>query len=349
MERNVLLEDMENCLNSEVNWNEFRYAKFLITGATGLIGSLMVKMLLYANEKLALHMKIYAFIRDEGKAKKIYKEQSGRINYIIGDLSDLQFNLEEGFDYIIHAAAITMSWVMIEKPVDVIETALNSTRLLLTYLQKHIECKMVYISSMEMYGTVDNEKMVDETCLGYIDLHSVRSCYPESKRMCECMCNSFVSQYGVKVCSARLAQTFGSGVLPGENRVFAQFARSVINHNDIVLHTDGLSEGNYVYTLDAVKAILLLLLQGKSGEAYNIANEASHVTIKEMAELVARQIAQGQIKVVYDIPVSQNKYGYAPKVKLNLSSDKIRALGWLPNVGLVDAYNRMIMYMCDNA
>lgn len=75
---------------------------------------------------------------------------------------------------------------------------------------------------------------------------------------------------GFPVRIARLAQTFGVGVLPTENRVFMQFARSVMNNQDIVLHTKGKSEGNYVYTFDAIAGILLLLTNGGLGEAYNI-------------------------------------------------------------------------------
>ena len=167
--------------------------------------------------------------------------------------------------------------------------------------------------------------------------------------MCECLCNAYAAQYGLDVKSARLAQTFGAGILPTENRVFAQFARSAVKGDDIVLHTTGESEGNYVYTADAIRAILLLLAKGESGEAYNIANEQSHTTIRNMAELVAEQIAGGAIRVVLDIPQDASSLGYAPPVKMWLDASKMRALGWEPTVGLADAYRRMIRYMGEQA
>ena len=154
-----------------------------------------------------------------------------------------------------------------------------------------------------------------------------------------------MAEYNVPVKIARLAQTFGAGILPGENRVFAQFARSAMNGEDIVLHTKGLSEGNYCYTRDAIKGILLLLVRGNKGEAYTVANSKSNMRIRDMAEMVAKEIAGGKIKVIFDIPKDNLTYGYAPDVKMKLNSDKLQALGWKAEVDMFEAYTRMIESM----
>ena len=158
------------------------------------------------------------------------------------------------------------------------------------------------------------------------------------------MCIAYGSEYGVPVKIARLAQTFGAGILPGEKRVFAQFARSAMNGEDIILHTKGKSEGNYCYTRDCVTGLLTILLKGENGEAYNVCNPATHITIAGMAIMVAEKIAEGKIKVIFDIS-KDNQFGYAADTKMKLNSDKLQALGWRPQVGLEEAYRKMIDYM----
>ena len=201
---------------------------------------------------------------------------------------------------------------------------------------------LVYLSSMEVFGATDPSKeIITEKDLGYVDLTNVRSCYPEGKRLVECMCKCYAEEYSVPVKVARLSQTFGAGVLKGENRVFAQFARSAMNKTDIVLHTKGDSVGNYCYTMDALKAIFLLLVDGENGESYTVVNESTSMTIAEMAKMVAKEIANDEIKVVFDIPEG-NAFGYAPKTTMRLSSQKLRALGWEPTVSLKESYIRLM-------
>lgn len=198
---------------------------------------------------------------------------------------------------------------------------------------------------MEAYGIIDKSEKVKENELGYLDLDNIRSCYPEGKRACECLCKGYYAEYGVPTIQIRLAQTFGAGIHYGENRVFAQFARSAMKKSPIVLHTAGKSEGNYVYTSDAVQAILFLLLHGIEGETYNITNENNHMTIYDMAKLVAKTIGGDTCEVVVDIPENAEKLGYAPDTKLYMSSRKINELGWYAKVDLNEAYVRLCAYL----
>ena len=345
MENEILLQDFASIADSNLPFEEYKNKTFLITGATGLIGSLLVKTLRYLNEKRSINARILAVVRSKEKAKTILGKENEELSYVICDLAKDELLLEEACDYVIHAAAVTTSKVMVSDPVGTIRTAIDGTeKLLKLAVEKKVKA-FVYVSSMEIYGQPLTEGKTKEKDLGYVDIGAVRSCYPEGKRMCECLCTAYASQYGVNVMSARLAQTFGAGILPTENRVFAQFARSAMKKEDIVLHTTGESEGNYVYTSDAIRAILLLLVKGQKGEAYNIANEESHITIRDMAEMVAGEIAEHRIQVVIDIPSDSSSLGYAPPVRMWLDSSKMMALGWEPKVGLKEAYQRMIAFM----
>lgn len=342
----VLVEDFKKIAESELPMEKFRNKSFVITGATGLIGSLMVRFLLFANKEYGLKAKVMPVVRNQEKARKIFEEwDTGELSYIVADLAKDKVEVEGACDYIIHAAAVTASKQMVSDPVGTIRTAIDGTQKMLDLAVEKKVKAFVYISSMEIYGQPKAEGKTAEKDLGYVDIGTVRSCYPEGKRMCECLCTAYASQYGVPVMSARLAQTFGAGILPTENRVFAQFARSAADRKDIILHTTGESEGNYVYTADAIRAILTLLVKGKAGEAYNIANEDSHTTIRGMAEMVAHEIAGDQINVVIDIPEDSASLGYAPPVKMQLDAAKMRGLGWNPEVSLKDSYQRMLRWM----
>ncbi len=344
--KDVLEEDFDKITKRDISWDALRNSSFVITGATGLIGSLIVKYLLYANRTMNFGANIYAVVRNVEKADKIFaEEKTDALTYVVADLTKEKVNCEGDCDYIVHAAAVTASKVMVSDPVGTICTSIDGTEKMLQLAVEKKAKAFIYISSMEIYGQPTVGGKTAEKDLGYVDIENVRSCYPEGKRMCECLCTAYAAQYGVNVISARLAQTFGAGILPTENRVFAQFARRVMRGENIVLHTTGESEGNYVYTADGIAAIMTLLVKGKAGEAYNIANEDSHITIRNMAELVAREIAGEKIQVVIDIPEDSVSLGYAPPVKMWLDASKMRELGWKPEIGLVEAYKRMICWM----
>ena len=329
-------EDLQYIANYNLPYEQLKGRSVLVTGATGLIGTLLVRALLAIGD-----IKVIALVRDSEKAKKIYEDLIGNsLKLHIADIVD-KIKIEDAVDYIFHCASITASKMMIEKPVETLLISVEGTKNILNFAQEKKCASVVYISSMEVYGAFNESKEVREENLGYIDHLKVRSNYPESKRLCENMCVAYYTEFGVPVKIARLAQTFGAGILPGENRVFAQFARSAMQGKDIVLHTKGQSEGNYCYTRDCITGLLTILLKGTNAEAYNVSNPRTHTTIAEMANLVAEKIADGKIKVVFDIP-EDNTFGYAADTKMKLNSDKLQALGWKPEVGLEEAYRRMM-------
>ena len=339
-------QDLELAAAGSLPWEKLDGAGVLITGATGLVGSQLVKTLLAANRIHGIRCRVIAMVRSREKAARVFGHLLERdaLELYFGDVTK-PMDIEGSVDYVIHAASQTASKEFVTHPVETIDTSFIGTKNILE-MAREKQCRsVVYVSSMEAYGNPGPmPRRAVESDLGYIDNLNVRSCYSEGKRFCECLCACYSSEYGVNVKIARLSQTFGAGVSHTENRVFAQFAKSAMNGTDIVLHTKGQSYGNYCYTADAVAGLLTVMLKGENGQAYNVVCEAATMRIAEMAQMVASEIAGGKIQVVFDIPESALVYGYAPDVELRLSGQKLRDLGWEPRIApdLPTMYRRMI-------
>lgn len=327
--------DIEDFVKNFTLAKSLEGAKFLITGATGLIGSTLVRCLLALNKNI----QITCPIRNLKKAKATYGEDIDSICFIECELVSYLRGLTENddFQYIVHCASPTEGKYMIEHPVDTYMLAIDSTRAILEYARKK-KTDIVYVSSLEFYGQNFNDKLITEDMQGYVNNTDPRSSYPLGKRAAEYLCAAYAKQYGVNVKVARLTQTFGAGVSTDDNRVFAQFARSIIAETNIVMHTKGESAKPYCYTTDCVSAILYILLRGEKGEAYNVANQETYISIKDMANFLCTHF-NPQLKVVVE---EHPEMGYAPVTKLNLSTEKLRSLGWLPRYGLYEMFDRLI-------
>lgn len=336
----ILEEDFQYIAEAELPWRNLENKTVFITGGTGFIGSLIIQFINYLNVKQHRNIKIVALVRDEVKAVRVL--HNCQVVFIKGDICNVP-TIPFDIDFIFHCAAVTDSKTMIENPVEVTEGIVNGTyNLMKLSHEKKVE-SIVYLSSMEIYGSNLTGK-VSEKDLGYIDISNARSCYPMSKRMAENICFNYHYEYGVPVKVARLSQTFGAGVSDRDNRVFAQFAKSVLQNKDIVLHTKGESDTNSCYTADAILALIILLLSGENGEAYNITNEENHMTIRDMAELVVKKVADEAISIRIDID-EKSISKYPPPAKLKLSAEKIAQLGWKPKYGMQEMYSRMIECM----
>lgn len=329
MNNSIFEEDIKNIINY-FDMSVFDGKTILVTGATGLIGKLCVKSLLNSG----YNTQVIALVRDEEKAKNILGE-SKRLTYLVQDINQ-RINTTRRVDYIIHAASTTSSKDFVEKPVETIYTAINGSRNVLEFAKNKRLEGMVYLSSLEIYG-VNEKENIKERDYGYIDILNPRSSYSESKKMVETMCISYGTEYGVPVKIARLAQTFGAGVSISDNRVFAQFAKAIINKENIILHTKGETKRNYCYTTDAVRGIFTILTKGENNNAYNVANENSYCSISEMAHLLENEYTKVEYKI------DEVNRGYNPTVKIALNTEKLNALGWEAKVDLKEMFDRLIM------
>ena len=342
MENRVFIEDLAYLKeNPIIPWQELQGKTIFITGATGLIGYTLVSALLYYEMVQNANIQVVALVRDLRAARERFGGQlnSGcHLKFVEGTVEELH-DLPVPIDYIIHCASPTASSHFSNYPADTIRTIVNGTQNILEVARKHTIKGMVFLSSMEVYGQITVRRRLKESDLGYVDLASPRSSYPEAKRLAENLCCCYVKQFDIPVTIARLVQTFGPGVSFYDERVFAYMARCAMQKEDICLNTTGAKENMYLYTADAVAAILVLLLCGKAGVPYNVANEETYCSVKDMADLVAQTLGNGEIKVTTN--VGGDCGIYRPDGYLNLDTSRLNALGWKPAFHLQDMFFRM--------
>lgn len=296
----------------------------LVTGASGLIGSCLIDLLMLANS-YGRNFIVYALGRNKVKLKKRFSafEGSGLLHFIE---QDVQIPLDSSvqFDYIVHGASNADPHNYALYPAETMLVNVVGTKNILNYCKEHLSTRAIMLSTFEVYGNADRN-IYQEKDAGVINQNTVRSCYPESKRCVELLARCYVEEYGVNAMIGRLCSIYGPTMLKDDSKAHAQFIRNALRGEDIVMKSKGEQLRTYCYVIDAVMGVLCVLGKGTIGEAYNISNEKSIVTIAEVAKTVA-EIAG--TKVVFDIPDEVEKKGFSKPQNCVLDNHKLLSLSW---------------------
>lgn len=312
--------------------------RFLITGASGLIGVCMIDALMAYNRQGA-GISIYAVGRSRERAASRLGAYYGDAQFLFleQDVRDpLPADLK--VDVIVPLASNTHPLAYSQYPVETIEINVKGAE---HALRKAQECgaTVLYPSSVEVYGNARGEDIFTEDYTGKLNLATARACYTESKRVSEALCQSYVAEKGVAVKIVRLSRVFGPTLLMSDSKASSQFILKALAGEDIVLKSKGEQFFSYTYVADAVAAMLYVLVYGENGVAYNISNEKCNVHLKDFAQACA---AYAGTQVVFDLPSEVEKAGYSVAAQALLSNDRLRALGFTPHYAFDDAVGRTI-------
>lgn len=340
-------EDLNYVSSLPINWELLKNSSIMISGASGMVGSFLIDVLMEKNIKENLNCMIFALGRNKDRAMERFNayKDSPLFVFVAGDIND-PINLDKDVDYIIHGASNTHPIQYSTDPVGTITTNIIGTNNLLKYGRDHKTKRFVFLSSVEIYG--ENKGDTDqfaEDYLGYIDSNTARAGYPESKRCGEALCQSYISQYDMDIVIPRLSRIYGPSMLLSDSKAISQFIKKGVAKEDIVLKSEGTQLYSYTYVADAVAGILTILAKGKTGAAYNVSDPASDITLRDLAKIIADHT---NTKVVFELPDQIERAGYSTASKATLDSSKLRnELSFKTNYDMTKGLPRTIEILRD--
>lgn len=329
--------DLDIIFKSPIDWEVFRNKTILVTGATGRLGMYIVEAINKADIDWNLNLNIIALARNEAKLKEVFGNslRLPNIHTLVQDITEpIQWNDEVNF--IFHTAGLASPMDFSNWPVDTLWGHVQGTRNVLELARKKKAEKVLYVSTVEIYGEWHEKDGICEQDMGPIHCDNARACYPEAKRLCETMLAAYEEQYHIPYMGVRLCHTFGPGISLDDGRAFSEFIKNVIEGKDILLKSDGSAMRTYTYVSDAIGALLLAFTKGKN-HYYNIANLDNLISIRDLAQLIADLDIKKKIQVRY-ITDSEQELKYLPFKLGIMNVDRIQELGWKPQVGLEEAF-----------
>lgn len=341
-ENKLYQEDLEYAAALPFSWDKLKDKKIMISGASGMIGSFLIDVIMYRNRQFGDNCTVIALGRNIDKLKDrfAYCLDAGTFVFREHDINMPLCKEADEVNYIFHAASNTHPVAYANDPIGTVTTNIIGLYNLLNYAAEHQTERFVFPSSVEIYGENrgDTKKFTEDYC-GYIDCNTLRSGYPESKRAGESLCQAFIKQKGLDIVIPRLSRTYGPSMLQSDTKAISQFIKKGAMGEDIVLKSEGNQFYSYSYVADAVSGILAALFYGKCGEAYNIADEESDITLKDLAKLIADYSGK---KVVFELPDKAESAGYSTATTALMDSGKLDKLGWKAKFDIKSGIERTI-------
>ena len=337
------MEDIRYIVGLALPWEKLQNKGIMLSGATGLIGSFLVDVILEKNNSDGLNCTVYALGRNEEKAQERFSKFKNNKNFKF-----VQYDVKKpliceaikSVDYILHLAANTHPMLYSTDPIGTITTNIIGIQNMLDFAVEHNTERFIFASSNEIYGENRGDvELFSEDYCGYIDCNTLRAGYPESKRCGEALCQAYKKQKNLNVGIARFTRSYGPTMLMSDTKAISQFIKRCIAGEDIVLKSAGMQFYSYTYMADAVSGLLWMLLDGENGEAYNIAEEQGDIRLKDLAEIIAE--INGN-KVVFEKPDEIEATGYSKVAKARLDGKKLIDLGWHPKYDIKSGMERTI-------
>lgn len=262
---------------------KWRNHRVLVTGSTGHLGYYFSNFLLQSNKDLDLHLELT--FTSKGFMDNSFTKYKSDYVYVQGNILDEGFidNLGQ-FDCIIHLAGYAQPSIFMADPTSTIKINTEIVSCLLKKLNPL--GSFLFLSSSEVYANTQ-KSLNQEDINSCINPNHPRAAYILSKLLGESICFTESTNSNKNIKIARLSMVYGPGIKKNDKRVISQFLYQAIFDDKIQLLDQGKAQREYLYILDAVRALLNIIFFGKE-PIYNIGSGISgSISIIEVAKTIA--------------------------------------------------------------
>ncbi len=340
------MEDLDCIAAAALPWEELAGTTLLITGANGFLPAYMVESALRLNElRGGRPVRVVGLVRSLERAKKRFAEYSGRddLRLVEHDVG-LPWQADCPVDWIIHAASAASPKFYLPDPVGTLAPNVIGTDHLLSLARRAQSRGFLLFSSSEVYGPVPARIPTGEDDYGPVDPLNARSCYAEGKRAAESLCFAWFTQHGIPASIVRPFHTYGPGMSLEDGRVFADFVRDICQRRNLRLNSAGTDTRAFTYLADATVAYWTVLLRGRRGTAYNVANDEGELAIVELARLLVSLFPERNLQVETFFPGGPQSPEVRKLVRSAPDVFRLRSLGWQPRTSVADGFLRTVRY-----
>lgn len=345
-----LLADAVEVINGLGELNEtFDGANVLLTGAAGFLGAHFVHYFLALNDSGRLRQKcrILAIDNFSRGLPHWLKQLESR-----PDLELQRANITQKRDFplvefVIHAASIASPTFYRLNPIETMDANVIGMRNLLDHAVTSPPRGFLFFSTSEIYGDPTPENIpTRETYRGNVSCTGPRACYDESKRYGETLAVTFALKFRLNIVTVRPFNNYGPGLPLSDRRVLPDFFRDAMKKQPIVLLSDGSATRTFCYVSDALEGYLRAMLKGRSGEAYNIGAEKPEISVRELADQVAKVTGSPEL-TVYGQSEDQQYLTDNPQRRCPSIAKARKDIGFEPRVSLNSGLQKMYQYYLD--
>jgi UDP-glucuronate decarboxylase len=311
-----------------------------VTGAAGFLGSFLLDVLAAASDATPLRVLALDNFRTGVPDRLAHLARHPRFELVTHDVTQ-PFTPSRRVDWIVHAASVASPTFYRRFPLETIDVNVNGTWRMLELAGAGARGVLV-LSSSEIYGDPRPEAIpTPETYHGNVSPTGPRACYDESKRLGETLCTTYFRLHGTPVTIVRPFNVYGPGQRLDDLRIIPDLMSAALARRPLVLFSDGRATRSFCHVRDAIRAVLLLLIAGDRGEAFNVGND-EEVTVAQLAELMADVAGPPRLAVEYRVSADQDYLKDNPQRRCpDLTKVRSRTR-WRPQVPLRDGLARTL-------